>query len=240
MFICGVTDTTAWANAAALSWWIVASVVIESGSPPPTFTRRIWADSREYSTPMVHPTGRPPMVSGRVHSSVVPPDRLNAKPSVLGGGTFPLNCWTLLRRPKIVPRRNAAPERLVAAQREIDGFGLEEVAGGVVDPGADREVARGEGARRIDLVVAILDVERHVAAVMRRPPLMPDRREQVAGVGGRGLTPADFVLAGKREESVHAAKLSARGRGQGLLAERAAADFERRLGAVPAAARRQQ
>src|SRR4029077_15736457 len=79
--------------------------------------------------------------------------------------------------------KDTARQRLVAAPREIDGVGLEEVARRVVDPGAECEITRRERAGRIDLVVAVLDVERDVAAVMRRPPLGADRREKVAGVG---------------------------------------------------------
>src|SRR6202034_1099708 len=117
-----------------------------------------------------------------------------------------------------------------------DGLRLEEIAGRVVDLRADRDIALGERAGFVDLIVPVLDVERDVAAVVCRPPLMPDRREQVAGVGAGRLAPSDFILAGECEEAVDAAELAPRRRGQCLFAERASTDFERRFGLVLAAA----
>ena len=69
---------------------------------------------------------------------------------------------------------------------------------------------------------------------------MTDRREQVAGSRRGRLPPPDFVLAREGEESVDPVELPAERRRQRLLAERPAADFQRRLGSIASSTRGQQ
>ena len=136
--------------------------------------------------------------------------------------------------------QDPASNRIIAAQIECGRLGREEVARRVVDLWIDREVALGKRPGLVQAIVPVQDAECDIAAVVRGPPLMPDRREEVPRVGRCASAPSRLIHPGRSEKPIHPIRFApCRDRGD-LLAEGPGPEldqcFRRRL----AATRRQE